>query len=64
MSDATDPPNEEREGEQSAESVAPVRERMRRFLADHDPESPTERADRGGGKPLSEIVIEGREERL
>lgn len=66
MSDAGDAPDQPDRRSTSGDSVAPVRERMRQFLAEHEDatDGSDGRSERADGRPLSEIVAEEREERL
>lgn len=66
MSDAGDAPDRPERRSTPGDAVAPVRERMREFLAEHEEATDrlAERSKRDGGRPLSDIVDEEREERL
>lgn len=65
MSDATDGTDADAAASRR-ERLAPLRERMEQFLAEHEPDDDLAagRADRTGGTPLSEFVEEDRDGRL
>lgn len=66
MSDAGDAPERPERQSTPRDDVAPVRERMREFLAEHEQATDrlAERSERDGGRHLSDVVVEEREGRL